>query len=102
MCFAHALLHAHDLKEKGYYVRLVIEGGATAQIKELAAPDKPFSGLYQKIKEAGLIDCVCIACSKKMGALDNANEQGLNLCGEMSGHPSMAKYLEAGYQIIVF
>jgi hypothetical protein len=26
--------------------------------------------------------------------------QGLPISAEMSGHPSLAKYLEAGYQII--
>jgi hypothetical protein len=102
MCFAHALLHAQDLKQKGYLVRLVIEGSATAQIRELAQEDQPFSSLFRQVREAGIIDCVCIACAKKTGALESANDQGLTLCGEMSGHPSMAKYLEQGYQVIVF
>lgn len=101
-CFAHALLHAHDLKQKGYYVRLVIEGSATGQIKELGEKDRPFSNLFQQVKDAGLVDCVCMACAKQSGSLESANKQGLTLCGEMSGHPSMAKYLEAGYQVIVF
>ena len=29
MCFAHALLNALDMKEKGYDIKLVIEGSAT-------------------------------------------------------------------------
>jgi len=26
----------------------------------------------------------------------------LPLCGEMKGHPSMARYIDAGYEIITF
>ena len=101
MCFAHALLNALDLNEKGYDVKLVIEGTATTQMKELAQEDQPFAKLYKKVKDAGLIDCVCKACSAKMGALESAEEQRLTICDEMTGHPSFSRYLEEGYEIIV-
>ena len=102
MCFAHVLLNAMDMHQKGWSVKIVIEGTATSQIKELADPDKPFADLYRKVREAGLIDCVCKACSMKMGALEAAQEQELPLCAEMSGHPSLSRYVEAGYDIITF
>ena len=102
MCFAHALLNALDLKEKGVDVKLVIEGTATKQIKELADSSKPFANLYEKAKEAGLVDCVCKACSSKMGVLESAKEQNLVINGEMSGHPPMSEYLEAGYEVVIF
>ena len=50
MCFAHALLNAVDLKENGYDVKLIIEGMATKNIKELNEEGKPFSNLYKKVK----------------------------------------------------
>ena len=102
MCFAHALLNAMDLYEKGHDVKLIIEGSATKQIKELTNPDVPFSKLYKKVCENGLIDCVCNACAGVMGSLDSAKKQNLSICGEMSGHPSMNRYIEAGYEIVVF
>ena len=102
MCFVHALLNALDMKDKGYDVKLVIEGSATMQIKELSKPDKPFAKIYEKAKEAGLIDCACQACSNQTGSLESAKEQGIALCGEMSGHPSMARYIDAGYQVLIF
>jgi len=101
MYFAHALLNALDMKEKGYDIKLVIEGSATGQIKELSDPDKPFAKIYEKVKEAGLIDCVCQACSAQTGSLESAKVQKLPLCKEMSGHPSIARYIEAGYQVLV-
>ncbi len=53
-------------------------------------------------EKAGIIDCVCKACSTQTGALESAEEQGLPICSEMSGHPSLSRYMEAGYEVIVF
>lgn len=100
MCFVHALLNTLDLHEKEYDVKLIIEGSATRLVQTLINPQEPFAGLYEKVKQAGLIDCVCHACAAKMGSLEAAETQFLPLCREMSGHPSMAKYLEQGYQIV--
>lgn len=102
MCFAHVLLNALDMEERGFEVKVVIEGTATRLIAELADPAKPFAGLYAKLKDRGLVDCVCQACAAKMGALDAAKEQGLPICGEMNGHPSLARYIEDGYRVITF
>jgi hypothetical protein len=99
-CFAHALLNGLDMQGRGWDVKLVIEGRATALVKELAQVDAPFAPLYDKAKKAGLIDCVCRACANKMGALAAAEAQGLPLADEMQGHPAMARYLEAGYTVI--
>jgi hypothetical protein len=85
MCFTHVMLNALDMKRKGYDIKLVIEGGATKQIRELADLDKPFAKIYGKTKEAGIIDCVCQACANQTGSLDSAREQNLPLCNEMSG-----------------
>ncbi len=101
MCFIHALMNALDMKEKGYDVKLIIEGSATRLIKEAEAGKKPFTNLYTRAKKAGLIDCVCRACSAKMESLESAKQQELPLCDEMSGHPSMARYMDDGYEIIV-
>lgn len=100
MCFAHALLNTLDLNEQGYEVKLIIEGSATRLVQVFMNPQEPFADLYEKVKQAGLIDCVCRACATKMGTLTAAEDQRLPLCREMSGHPSMARYLEQGYQII--
>jgi hypothetical protein len=102
MCFVHVLLNALEMKEKGYDVKLIIEGTATKLVRELTAAPTPFTPLYEKVKAAGLIDCVCQACSRKMESSEEATAQGLPLCGEMMGHPSMARYIEAGYELIVF
>ena len=102
MCFAHVLLNALDMAEKGHEVEIVIEGAATKQIVELANPQKPFAQQYKRVKDQGLVTAVCKACANKMGALTAAEEQGLPLSGEMSGHPPLIEYAARGYQIITF
>ena len=100
MCFAHVLLNALDMKERGLDVKVVVEGTATKMIASLSDPNQPFAELYERVKAAKLIDCVCKACAAKMGALAAAEAQGLPICCEMSGHPSLARYIQEGYRII--
>lgn len=102
MCFVHVMLYALDFNEKGYEVKIIIEGSATKLIKELSEPEAPFSNLYSQIKEKGLIDCVCKACATKMGTLKNAEAQGLTIKGDLKGHPSMESYLKEDYEAITF
>lgn len=101
-CFIHVMLNALDLKERGYEVKVVIEGAATRLVKELPGADPPLGALYQRIQDEGLLDCVCQACAHQMTSLESAKEQGLALCAEMSGHPAMGRYIDDGYTIITF
>ena len=102
MCFIHVLLNALDMKAKGTDVKIVIEGSATKLIPDLAKQGNPMASLYMKAKEQDLIDGVCKACSNKMGTLDAAKQEGLKLLDDMSGHPSMARYQEQGFEVITF
>ena len=102
MCFAHVLLNALNMKEKGHEVKIVIEGSATKLIPELEKKGNPVYALFQKTKDSNLIDGVCKACSNKMGTLAAARAEGFKLLDDMDGHPGMAGYLENGFEIILF
>ncbi len=102
MCFIHVLLNALDMQAQGHDVKVVMEGSATKLIPELATDGNPMHQLYRKARSQGLIDGVCKACSSKMGVLAQVEEEGLPLVDEMSGHPSMARYMAAGYEILIF
>lgn len=101
-CFVHALLNIEEFQEKGFDTKLVIEGSATKQVKLMNDPNDKFYELYNRIKNKGLIDCVCRVCAKKMGSLESAENQKLNICDSLSGHVSMARYLQNGYEVITF
>lgn len=103
MCFVHVLLNAFDLNDRGYEVRIVIEGSATRLVRDFHEdPAMPFAPMYQKAKEGGLIGCVCKACATKTGSIEAALEQYLPLCDEMSGHPSIGRFVDDGYQVFTF
>lgn len=102
MCFIHVLLNGLDMKEKGYEVKIIIEGSATKLIPELAKEGTPMFNLYRKAKEQGLVVGVCKACSGKMDTLESAKNEGIPILDDMSGHPGMSRYLEEGYQVITF
>jgi hypothetical protein len=102
MCFIHVLLNALDMKEKTYEVKVIIEGAATKLVTELVKSDNPLHTLWEKAKSSGLVDGVCKACSNKMGALEAAKKQNLTALDEMTGHPSMARYREQGFEIVSF
>jgi hypothetical protein len=101
LCFMHILLNALDLHEKELGGKIVFEGKSTKLIPDMAESQHFLHSLYTKVKEKGLIEAVCRACSIKMGVLGAVEKEGLTIAGEMSGHPSMSKYIAAGHEIVV-
>jgi hypothetical protein len=102
MCFVHVLLNALDMREKGFDVAIILEGAATKAAAEMAEEGSDFHDLYVQVRQSGLIDCVCRACSAKMGVLQSIEKQKLPWGTDMKGHPSLATYIEEGYEIISF
>lgn len=102
MCFVHILLNALDMEARGFDVKIVIEGAATALIPELTREGNPMYSFYKKVKEKELIHAVCWACATKMQTLWAVEKEGLPLGDEMGGHPSLAAYMEKGYEVITF
>lgn len=102
MCFVHVLLNGLDMKDKGYDVKIVIEGAATKLIPELNAAASPLNGLFRQARQNGIIEGACRACSAKTGTIGDAEAMGLALLDDMSGHPAMSRYTDAGYDVITF
>jgi hypothetical protein len=102
VCFIHVLLNGLDLKAKGMEGRIIVEGAATALLPELAKPEHPLHKLWEKAKSQGIIEGVCKGCAHKMGTAAEAAHQGLALVEDMSGHPSMSRYIEAGFDVVSF
>jgi hypothetical protein len=102
MCFVHVLLNGLDMAERGTKVAIVFEGAAVTLIPELEKEANPFHALYLKARQQGLIDGACRACSSKLGVLEAVQAAGIPLLDDMSGHPSMAEYIDHGYTIITF
>jgi len=95
--FVHVLLNALDMHSKGMDAKVIIEGEAVKLIEEMETSNNQ---LYVDAREKGIIDGICKACSSKMGVLEYNETVGIPLKDEMSGHPSMALYINDGYQVI--
>ncbi len=97
MCFMHILLNAIDMYEKGIETRIVIEGKATALVKNLIESDNK---LFKKAMDLNIIGSICEACSRQMGVLEYNEATGLPINGDLMGHPPMEPYIKAGYEIV--
>lgn len=102
MCFGHALINAIDFKEKGYDVKLIMEGSSTGLVTKLDNSEAPFHKFYHRCLKEGILDCICKACANQMETLEYAKKQGLPLGDDLYGHPSMEQYIAKGYEIITF
>ena len=103
MCAVHVFINALNMHHLGYSVKIVIEGEATGLIKTYHDEKEkaPFYDLYTDVKDKGLINAVCRACTMKInGSVKEVEAEGLPLIGLLNGHPSMSSYIDTGYQII--
>jgi len=102
MCFIHVIINALDLHNQGFEVKVIVEGSATKLASEFDNENNPFIDMYKKLKDLDLISCFCRACSNKMNSIKKVEELKFPVCAELHGHPSMAKYINDGYEIITF
>ena len=89
-----------EFHAKGYDTKLIFEGSASGLIGKLNEAGNPLHYYYARAKEEGLIECVCKACATKNGTIEETKKQNLKVCDELFGHPSMARFMEEGYEII--
>jgi hypothetical protein len=102
VCFIHVLLNGLDMKAKGMDSRIIVEGSATALLPELVKPENALHKLWGQATSQGIVEGVCKGCAHKMGTVEEAVNQGLALLDDMSGHPSMSRYIEAGFDVVSF
>lgn len=98
----HALLYATELAEKGYEVALIFDGPGTGWANELRKPENAFHKHYLRIKELGMVEEICDYCADSFDVKEDLPElQRKLLVGDYKGHPSLVKWIERGYQIVV-
>lgn len=99
----HALLYSKELKEHGYEVRLVFDGAGTEWISEWLNPESTdkLRPMYEELKKAGVIEIICDYCATAFKVKANLEKEKAETTAEYKGHPSIAKWADEGYQIIV-
>ncbi|MBU2572469.1 MAG: hypothetical protein KKH28_00110 [Elusimicrobia bacterium] len=104
----HAFMYALECGKKGHQVRIILEGPATTCVKRLRKGGK-FSELFKRAKDAGLIEGACKTASggcstgeKALNVVKTAEKAGLKLISDLDGHAGIARFVEAGYQVMIF
>ena len=98
----HALLYARELAENGYEVVLIFDGAGTGWANELRKSDNKLNKHYLKIKELGMVEEICDYCADAFDVKEHLPlQQQKLLVGDYEGHPSLVRWLEKGYEIIV-
>lgn len=97
----HALLYTKELKEHGHDVLLIFDGGATKWISEFKKPDHKLASLYNEIIDSDVVLGVCDYCIGAFGGnREEVKKSGIPVLDEYHGHPSLAKLVDDGFQVI--
>ncbi len=99
----HALLYSKELKEHGHEVKLVFDGAGTEWASEWMSPESEnkLKPMYEELKKAGITEIICDYCATAFQVKGNLDKQKAVTTAEYQGHPSIAKWADQGYQIIV-
>ena len=99
----HAFLYAKELKEHGHKVVLIFDGAGTEWIEELSNPESEskLKPMYEAVRKLGITEIICDFCSVAFGVKGRLAERNLPLVAEFEGHPSIAKWADKGYQLVI-
>lgn len=97
----HSLIYTKELREAGHQVKLIFDGGGTGWVPELNKEDHLLHPLFKEIRDAGLIVGVCDFCMGAFGVdKQQVQEAKVSPISEYMGHPSVAKLIGEGYQVV--
>ena len=99
----HALLYARELKERGHEVVLIFDGAGTEWAEEFSNPDSQskLKATYDELRKLGVVEVVCDFCANAFQVKERLAARQAPLIAEYAGHPSIAKWIEQGYALIV-
>lgn len=99
----HAFLYAKELKEHGHEVVLIFDGAGTEWAEELTNPESQskLKPMYEQLKQAGVVEIICDFCAGAFQVKEKLAGRQLPLLAEYEGHPSIAKWADQGYALVV-
>lgn len=97
----HALLYSKELKEKGHDVVLIFDGAGTEWAEALMDGKSKLSPVFQQVQKLDIVQVVCDYCSGAFKVKGSLQKKGAHFEGDYNGHPSVAKWADQGYQLVV-
>ncbi len=99
----HSLLYTKELKEHGHEVRLIFDGAGTEWVGEWSRQesDDKLRPMYLDLKEKGVTEDVCDYCAGAFSVKEQLKKNEVGMVSDYQGHPSIAKWADQGYQILI-
>ena len=99
----HALLYAQELKEHGHDVVLMFDGAGTQWVNEWMNPESQdrLRSRYLALSQSGIPQVVCDFCATAFDARRFLDGNRVPMARDYEGHPSIAKFVDEGYQIVI-
>jgi hypothetical protein len=98
----HALLYSMELKEGGHAVVLIFDGAGTEWARAMRDPNNKLHAKYAELEKLGIVEEICDFCAGAFKVKDDLKKQGkVPFAGEFGGHPSIRKWVDQGYEIVV-
>lgn len=99
----HALLYSQELKEHGHDVVLLFDGAGTEWVSEWMNPESTdkLKSRYEALRKVGVTQVICDFCAGAFKVKENLQKENASLTAEYEGHPSIAKWADKGYQLVV-
>jgi len=99
----HALLYSKELKSHGHEVVLVFDGAGTEWVEKWAKADSTdkLANSYKELREMGITQVVCDFCASAFKVKESLQNSEVTLSDEYQGHPSIAEWVDKGYEIII-
>ncbi len=97
---ANALEAAKELKGAGEDVELIFDGAGTKWIRELNRTDNRMGPLFDGVKDR--VSGACAFCASAFGVREAVLAAGVPLLDEFDQHPSLARRIARGAQVITF
>jgi len=99
----HALLYSQELHDHGHEVTLVFDGAGTQWVDEWSNPNSQskYKSLYDNLRREGVTLVICDYCATAFQARTHIEQEKELLSAEYQGHPSIAKWVDQGYEVII-
>lgn len=95
----HALLYVQELHQQGIETQLIFDGAGTRWVSAFADPKEMLHSLYLKVKEQ-VTFAACEFCAGAFKNKEAAARENIRTLAQFQGHPSVARLVQEGWQII--
>lgn len=90
-----------DAMQNDLDVELILDGAGTRWVQELSKPEHKLRGLlFEEVRDK--VTGVCEYCAGAFGVKEAVRASGLPFAGEFEGHPSLARRVAEGRQVVTF